>query len=214
MRRQLRQPERGAARNGRSARDPALRRRMTSPPARGSPRSPEQAHYLLDVMRLARATSCSLFNGRDGEWRAARGRRPAEARLRALVLERYARAAGDRPATSSWSSRWSSARGWRPSSKRRPSLARGACGWRSPSAPTPSAPTSTRLAAIAVEAAEQTGRLDVPEIVAPREPRTVCSPAGRPSGRLMFCDEAGEAPPALEALGRPGTAVLGDADRA
>jgi len=61
-----------------------------------------------------------------------------------------------------------------------------------------------RLAAIATEAAEQTGRLDVPEIAEPRKLDALLAdwPAGRP---LMFCDEAGDAPPALAALaGREG----------
>ena len=31
----------------------------------------DQAHYLFGVMRLAVADTCLLFNGRDGEWRAA-----------------------------------------------------------------------------------------------------------------------------------------------
>lgn len=56
-----------------------------------------------------------------------------------------------------------------------------------------------RLQAIATEAAEQTGRLDVPEIVAPvkLEAAVRAWPEGR---RLMFCDEAGDSPPALAAL--------------
>ena len=61
-----------------------------------------------------------------------------------------------------------------------------------------------RLSAIAAEAAEQTGRLDVPEVAAPEKLDRLLAawPTARP---LMFCDEAGEAPPALEALaGRPG----------
>jgi 16S rRNA (uracil1498-N3)-methyltransferase len=70
-----------------------------------------------------------------------------------------------------------------------------------------------RLQAIAVEAAEQTGRLDVPEVVAPVKLDALLDawPAER---RLMFCDEAGDDPeaewggaagrarPALQALGR------------
>jgi 16S rRNA (uracil1498-N3)-methyltransferase len=56
-----------------------------------------------------------------------------------------------------------------------------------------------RLQAIAVEACEQTGRLDVAEITAPEKLETLL--ASWPADRaLMFCDEAGDAPPALEAL--------------
>lgn len=61
-----------------------------------------------------------------------------------------------------------------------------------------------RLQSIAIEASEQTERMDVPEIVAPRHLKQILAdwPAERP---LMFCDEAGDAPPALAALaGRPG----------
>jgi 16S rRNA (uracil1498-N3)-methyltransferase len=60
-----------------------------------------------------------------------------------------------------------------------------------------------RLQAIAVEAAEQTGRLDVPQIVEPVKLERLIAdwPAGR---RLLFCDEAGDALPALAALaGQP-----------
>jgi 16S rRNA (uracil1498-N3)-methyltransferase len=60
-----------------------------------------------------------------------------------------------------------------------------------------------RLQAIAVEAAEQTGRLDVPAIEPPQKLLALLQawPADRP---LMFCDEAGDAPPALTALaGKP-----------
>jgi len=56
-----------------------------------------------------------------------------------------------------------------------------------------------RLQAIAVEASEQTGRLDTPEVVAPEKLERLLAawPADRP---LMFCDEAGDAPPVLEAM--------------
>ena len=55
-----------------------------------------------------------------------------------------------------------------------------------------------RLQAIAVEAAEQTGRLDVPEVVGPvKLSATLKAWAGR---RLLFCDEAGDAKPTLQAL--------------
>jgi 16S rRNA (uracil1498-N3)-methyltransferase len=60
-----------------------------------------------------------------------------------------------------------------------------------------------RLQAIAVEASEQTGRLDVPGIVPPERLDRLLA-AWPPERPLMFCDEAGGAPPALTALsGRP-----------
>jgi 16S rRNA (uracil1498-N3)-methyltransferase len=62
-----------------------------------------------------------------------------------------------------------------------------------------------RLSAIAAEAAEQTGRLDAPRVEAPVRLERVIGDwdAGR---RLLFCDEAGESAPILEALGsaKPG----------
>ena len=56
-----------------------------------------------------------------------------------------------------------------------------------------------RLQAIAVEAAEQTGRLDVPEIVAAARLAALIE-GWAPGRRLLFCDEAGDAKPILEAL--------------
>jgi 16S rRNA (uracil1498-N3)-methyltransferase len=56
-----------------------------------------------------------------------------------------------------------------------------------------------RLRTIAVEAAEQTGRLDVPEILEPVRLEALIG-AWDPGRRLLFCDEAGDAVPALEAL--------------
>jgi 16S rRNA (uracil1498-N3)-methyltransferase len=67
-----------------------------------------------------------------------------------------------------------------------------------------------RLQAIAIEAAEQTGRMDVPDVAAPEKLDRLLDgwKAGR---RLMFCDEAGDARPVLEALAgdtSPAWAVL------
>ena len=56
-----------------------------------------------------------------------------------------------------------------------------------------------RLTAIATEAAEQTGRMDVPEIVEPLKLAKLIETWDAPR-RLLFCDEAGEAKPVLEAL--------------
>jgi 16S rRNA (uracil1498-N3)-methyltransferase len=60
-----------------------------------------------------------------------------------------------------------------------------------------------RLQAIATEAAEQTGRLDVPEVLEPVKLEKLIA-AWEPGRALLFCDEAGDARPVLEALeGRP-----------
>jgi 16S rRNA (uracil1498-N3)-methyltransferase len=86
----------------------------------------------------------------------------------------------------------------------------------------------SRLRAIAVEAAEQTGRLDVPEILEPVKLDRMLDSwgAGQDQGRaLMFCDEAGDDPaeawggergralPVLEALkgaiGGPWAVLIG-----
>jgi 16S rRNA (uracil1498-N3)-methyltransferase len=59
-----------------------------------------------------------------------------------------------------------------------------------------------RLQAIATEAAEQCGRLDVPQVLAPEGLDTML--ARWDDRRLMFCDEAGDAKPVLAAIeGQP-----------
>jgi 16S rRNA (uracil1498-N3)-methyltransferase len=60
-----------------------------------------------------------------------------------------------------------------------------------------------RLQAIATEAAEQTGRLDVPQILEPAKLDRLLGDweSGR---RLLFCDEAGDAPPVLAAVREDG----------
>jgi 16S rRNA (uracil1498-N3)-methyltransferase len=155
-----------------------------------------QSRYLAAVMRLAVGDELAVFNGRDGEWRAevaALGKRTvsltAKERVRpqaggpdlelvvALVkrarLETIVEKAAELGA---------------------------ACVRLVITERTNADHTRVdRLQAIAVEAAEQTGRLDVPVIVEPvKLERLVADwPTGR---RLLFCDEAGEAKPVLEVL--------------
>lgn len=51
--------------------------------------SPQQSHYLLNVLRQAEGAEVLLFNGRDGEWSAAIASRTKKtARLRVLALQR------------------------------------------------------------------------------------------------------------------------------
>ena len=56
-----------------------------------------------------------------------------------------------------------------------------------------------RLLAIAIEAAEQCGRLDAPEVAEPVRLDALLA-GWPPERRLMFCDEGGQAAPAVEAL--------------
>ena len=126
--------------------------------------APEQAHYLTHVMRLGLGAELLLFNGRDGEWRAAicevrkrgcalavggRAREQAASPDLDLVVALVKRA---RLETIIEKATELGARRVRLVTTRR---------------------TNTdhikleRLKAIAVEAAEQTGRLDVPQVMAP-----------------------------------------------
>ena len=154
-----------------------------------------QSHYLGTVMRLAPGDTLFIFNGRDGEWRAA----IATLRRGAGTLLPEAQEKPQRAANGPWllfapvkSSRtelliekaselgaaelWPVMTQYCQSKRVKPE----------------------RYRAHAIEAAEQCGRLEVPEI----QPLAALSavleawPADR---RLMFCDESG-GPPALEAL--------------
>lgn len=165
--------------------------------------TPEQARYLTGVMRRGVGDELLLFNGRDGEWRAritAVGKRgctlAVEARTRlqasgpdldllaALVkrsrLETMVEKAAELGAA-----------------RVRLILTRRTNAERA---------NVNRLALIAAEASEQTGRLDVPAVVPP-EPLDRLLDGWDPGRRLMFCDEAGEAPPLLDAA-EPGPAAV------
>jgi len=156
-----------------------------------------QARYLVQVMRRGPGDEVLVFNGRDGEWRA----RIVAAGKRATMLEVVDQTRVQPP----------------PSGivlvmalvKRTPletviakSVELGVSEIRLVTTERTNADHTRidRLEAIATEAAEQTGRLDVPRLHAP-EPlvRVLDAQPGR--GRLIFCDEAGDAPPLLEILG-------------
>jgi 16S rRNA (uracil1498-N3)-methyltransferase len=167
--------------------------------------APEPSRYLLTVMRQGPGDRVLVFNGRDGEWRA----RLVEAGKRGAVLALEARTRDQetgpdlellialvkraRLETIVEKAAELGARRVRLVLTRR----------------TQADHTNVaRLQAIATEAAEQTGRLDVPEVVAPEKLDRML--AGWEAGRaLVFCDEAGEAPPALDALrGAAGPAAI------
>ena len=158
--------------------------------------APEQAHYLVNVMRLAVGDDLRLFNGRDGEWRAtlaAGGKRGAT-----LAVVRQVRPQTHGPDLDLVVALVKRARLETIVEK---AAELGARRVRLAITERTNAERTRvdRLTAIATEAAEQTGRLDVPAIEAPQKLDRLLADWS-PERPLMFCDEAGDAPPALEAL--------------
>jgi 16S rRNA (uracil1498-N3)-methyltransferase len=164
---------------------------------------PGQSRYLAAVMRQAVGDEVLLFNGRDGEWRAAIsavGKRAVAVRAEELVRPQAAAPNLDlvvalvkrgRLETIVEKAAELGARRVRLVVTERTNADRARV---------------ERLSAIATEAAEQTGRLDVPQIVEPLKLEALI--AGWEAGRrLLFCDEAGDAPPILQALS-PGDSPL------
>jgi 16S rRNA (uracil1498-N3)-methyltransferase len=162
----------------------------------------DQAHYLVNVMRLAPGAELALFNGRDGEWRATvsevskRGCRmivgtqlrpqqsPPDLDLIVALVKRA------RLETIVEKAAELGARRVRLAITERTNADH---------------TKVARLQAIAVEAAEQTGRLDVPEVLEPQKLERLLDDLGE-GRRLMFCDEAGDAAPAKDALAAAGGA--------
>ncbi len=154
-----------------------------------------QTHYLLHVMRAKAGDRVALFNGRDGEWLA----RVAEVSKRACVLACETRIAAQTAVPDLWlcfspikktpadyvvqKATELGVRVLQPVVTRRTIVTR---------------VNLERMRANAVEAAEQSGRLSVPET---REPLSLDKLlAGWPrERRLIFCDEGG-APPMGDAL--------------
>ncbi len=170
--------------------------------------SADQTRYLLGVMRLKPGDELLLFNGRDGEWRAT----VAEASRRTCLLatEKRTREQAGTPDLELVVALVKRARLETIVEKaaelgcRRVRL----CITRRTQA---DHTRVERLQAIATEAAEQTGRLDVPEVVVPEKLDRLLDQWDA-SRRLMFCDEAGEASPALDALqgaGGPWAVLIG-----
>ncbi len=158
--------------------------------------SPEQAHYLVRVMRLGLDGKLLVFNGRDGEWLA----RLAEISKRGCSLTVESRV---RPQASCPDVELIVALVKRPRLEAiiEKAAELGVRRVRLTVTERTNADRANvaRLGAIAVEAAEQTGRLDAPIIVAPEPLARILATWGA-DRRLMFCDEAGDAPPAAVAL--------------
>jgi 16S rRNA (uracil1498-N3)-methyltransferase len=161
-----------------------------------------RAHYLRDVLRLGVGAEALLFNGRDGEWRA----KIAAATKRALGLGIESRIRPQIAEPDLWLC-------FAPVKKARIDFIAEKATELGVSALLPVITRRTnvervkieRLRANAVEAAEQTERLSVPDVREPvsLEKLLAAWPAGR---RLLIADETGGGRPILEALGdaRPG----------
>jgi 16S rRNA (uracil1498-N3)-methyltransferase len=152
------------------------------------------AHYLTRVLRLRAGAALTVFNGRDGEFAArlaGAGRHSAELRLEAPLR---APAAEPGP-TLHFAPVRQSRLDWLVEKAVELGAAR--------LVPVLTERTMVKLAkverlrAIAVEAAEQCGRLTVPELAAPQPLAAwLDGAAGR---RIYFADERGTARPLLEA---------------
>lgn len=163
--------------------------------ARVAPPTP-QAHYLLHVMRRKAGDRVQLFNGRDGEWRA----QVADVSKRSCVLTCEARTAPQKQVPDLWlvfapikktpadyvvqkATELGVSR-LQPVFTRRTIVTR---------------VNGERMLANAIEAAEQSGRVSVPEIREPRDLEKLLR--DWPTERfILFCDEAGDAPPIADAL--------------
>jgi 16S rRNA (uracil1498-N3)-methyltransferase len=159
--------------------------------------SEAQAHYLRHVMRREEGAALLLFNGRDGEWQARlslRGKKAAVAEVGARTREQAAEPdiwlcfAPVKRARIDYIAEKATELGvsvLQPVITRHTNVER---------------VNVERLYANAVEAAEQTERLSVPEVRAPVDLARLLDtwPAGR---RLLMCDETGGGPPIAGALG-------------
>ncbi len=161
--------------------------------------APDQARYLGAVMRQTVGDVVALFNGRDGEWAgrlvevSKRGcRLRLEQQLRPQVFGPdldlvVALIKRGRLETIVEKAAELGARRVRLAVTRRSNADH---------------TNVARLQAIAVEAAEQTGRLDTPQVLAPEKLDRLLD-GWDPGRALMFCDEGGDARPVLGALDGP-----------
>ena len=161
-----------------------------------APLDEAQAHYLRHVMRRADGAPLGLFNGRDGEWSALlslRGKKSAVAvvgertRVQAAEPDLWLCFAPVKRARIDYIAEKATELGV---SVLQPIVTRHTAVERV---------NVDRLRANAVEAAEQTERLSVPEVRAPVDLTRLLE--GWPEGRrLLMCDETGGGPPIAEAL--------------
>ena len=162
-----------------------------------------QAHYLLHVMRARPGMRVSLFNGRDGEWLAdlaLAGKRGVtlnclkETAPQAGVPDLWLAFAPVKKTPSDYLTQKATELGVScllPVMTRRTIVGR---------------INEERLLANAIEAAEQSGRLSVPEIRAAVNLEKLLA-SWPPDRRIYFCDEGGDAQPLAQAA-QPGPAAI------
>jgi 16S rRNA (uracil1498-N3)-methyltransferase len=189
-------------------RPPRIRLYVDLPLAAGMVLEPDPApcHYLLNVLRQRQGDRLALFNGRDGEWGAVLT--AVERRRARLRVEEQLRVQQPEPGPSLLFAPLKRTRlefliekatelgvaRLEPVLTRHTVVDRVNLG---------------RLSSIAIEAAEQCGRLTVPELapLAPLLERVAVQPAARP---LYLADETGAGAPLLQALARgPGDLLVG-----
>lgn len=178
-----------------------IRLHIPQPLSAGAALAPtlDQSRYLTQVMRLKAGDPLLVFNGADGEWRCAMAEvlkkgavlraeeqvraqvRPPDVHLLIATVKKSALEFAVEKATELGAARI----GLVLTARTQPQHVR-----------------MDRLAAIAEESAEQTGRLDVPVVEAPRKLAEVLD-GWNGARRLMFCDETG-GEPALTALAAAG----------
>jgi 16S rRNA (uracil1498-N3)-methyltransferase len=155
-----------------------------------------QSHYLLHVLRAKAGDRVLLFNGRDGEWQgeiAATSKRGVTVALRARtalqteVPDVWLLFAPVKKTPSDYLAQKATELGAR---KLQPVFTRRTIVTRV---------NQERLKANAVEAAEQSARLTVPEICDPVALEKLLN-AWPGERRIFFCDEGGDAKPLAQAL--------------
>jgi 16S rRNA (uracil1498-N3)-methyltransferase len=162
------------------------------------PLGESQSHFLTSVLRAKVGNGVHLFNGRDGEWRAL----VQDIAKRAVTLKIEAQTRRQEGVPDLWlllapvkktpldyivqkATELGVAR-IQPVITRRTIVER---------------VNLDRMRANAIEAAEQSGRLTVPEIAEPCDLAKLI-PAWNIERKLMFCDEVRDAPPAVDALAK------------
>jgi 16S rRNA (uracil1498-N3)-methyltransferase len=147
--------------------------------------TPPQANYLRNVLRLKPGDAILVFNGRDGEWRAAIAETGKRATTLAVAEQVRAQESGPdidylfaplKRARLDYMVEKATEMGV---ARLRPVLTRRT---------TPERVNTERMQAHAIEAAEQCGILRIPEVHAPEKIDRVIA-AWDPARPLVFCDE-------------------------